>query len=59
MEPRLALHCLGVAGRKNSRRMEGQYTGYARMIEGDSGETVMEKRIYQIELGDVEVLAFI
>lgn len=45
MEPRVVIFCLDVAGRKNSK-IEGQYIGRVRMIEGNSGETMMEKRVY-------------
>lgn len=59
MDPRLATLCLGAAGRKNSKRMEGQCTRHARMTEGNGLETVKEKRIDQIEFAGVEVLSFI
>lgn len=59
MDPTLAILCLGAAGRKNSRRVEGQYTRHARMTKGNGVETMMEKRIDQIEFAGVEVFAFI
>ena len=58
MDPQLAILCLGAAGRKNSRGMEGPYTRHARMTKGIGVETMMEKRIDQIEFAGVEVLAF-
>lgn len=56
MEPRLAILCLCIASRKSPKRTE--CTRFERMIKGNGGETVMGKRMYQIELAGVEVLAF-
>jgi len=58
MEPMLTTLYLDIASRKNPKRTEEQYTRDERMIEGDSGETVLGKRMYQIELVGVEVLTF-
>lgn len=55
MEPTLYLD---IASRKNPKRTEDQDTGDERMIEGNGGETVIQKRMYPIELTGVEVLAF-
>lgn len=57
MEPRLAILCLHITGRKNPTRTEGQCTRDERMIEGNGQEAIMEKRMYQIELAGVKMLA--
>lgn len=59
MDPRLAELCLAAAGQENSKRVEGQYTRHAKTVEENGLETMMEKKIYQMEFKGVEVLACI